>query len=299
MKYKGLKAFIASLLIFGSIAASAQPWNFGLIQRMEDDSDWQNIQMPDFNGIGSSTRALIGTSGFGGNGAYYFFGPTLRLDTATGLAEGGRFINVDFTGVNPYDIGNLFDLMEAKASNASVAPIQSNVASLLNSNSMLMSNVYGTSTSMGCETASTTHCLILKSSWNDMTSQVSALASSSAAKVFTNPSRSVNSAFRVSTTTVSNIAYSVSIANTLNLSGGAAGLVYLEYADDSGFTTNVKEAGRVGNSNSGGLVVGLSLNDQVTLQVSGMIPAGKYVRLRTVNTTGTPTYTLITSQEVY
>lgn len=117
-------------------------------------------------------------------------------------------------------------------------------------------------------------------------------------RTYSNPSRSLNTAFQVSTTQDSRVRYSVRIANTLTLSGGAAGDVVLEYADNSGFTTNVKEVGRVGNGNTGTLVVGLTLNDAIAVQVDGEIPAGKYVRLRTSNTTGTPTYTILTAQEV-
>ena len=83
MKYKAFKAIVASLLIVGSIAATAQENNFGLWQRAYDDSDWYNIAMPDFVGNGSTTPALIGSKGDGYTAAYYFLGPTLRTDPAT------------------------------------------------------------------------------------------------------------------------------------------------------------------------------------------------------------------------
>ncbi len=84
----------------------------------------------------------------------------------------------------------------------------------------------------------------------------------------------------------------------MSLTSGQSGTAILEYADDSGFTTNVKTVSRVTNSNSGTLTVGLALTQVGGSPLSGMIPAGKYARIRTVNNTGTPSYTLTNSYEV-
>jgi len=110
--------------------------------------------------------------------------------------------------------------------------------------------------------------------------------------------RTLNSVFQVSTARAANVRYSVTISNTVSLTGGAAGLVILEIATNTGFTTGVQELGRISNSNTGSLVVGLVLTDAVTLQLNGHIPIGCYVRLRTSNTTGTPVYTFQTGQEI-
>lgn len=118
------------------------------------------------------------------------------------------------------------------------------------------------------------------------------------ARVFAAPTRSLNTAFQPSATRDAQVSYSVDIATTVSLSGGAVGTVFLEYADDSGFTTNVVEIGRTVSGNTGTLVVGLTLNQAATAQLNGIVPAGKYVRLRTANTTGTPTFTYRSSQEV-
>ena len=109
--------------------------------------------------------------------------------------------------------------------------------------------------------------------------------------------RTLNTVFQPSTTRNVLGVYSITIANVLTITGGAAGTVILEIATNSGFTTGVQELGRIANSNSGTLVVGLTLNDSITAQVKGTIPAGNYARLRTVNTTGTPTFTYVSGQE--
>lgn len=115
---------------------------------------------------------------------------------------------------------------------------------------------------------------------------------------YTTPTRSLNSAFQISTARNSRVSYAVSIAATLSLVTGQSGTVVLEYADDSGFTTNVKTVQSSINSNTGALAIGLNLTQTVTSNLSGDVPSGKYVRLRTVNNTGTPTFTFVSAQEV-
>lgn len=115
---------------------------------------------------------------------------------------------------------------------------------------------------------------------------------------FANPSRSLNSAFQISTTRDAHVSYTGSTTNTLSLTGGTQGTDYLEYADDSGFTTNVVEVGRAVSSNTGSLTIGLNTSQISAWNLSGVIPAAKYVRVRSQNNTGTPTHTLAKAQEV-
>lgn len=115
---------------------------------------------------------------------------------------------------------------------------------------------------------------------------------------FTNPSRSLNSAFQISTNRDALAFYSVSIPMNLSLSGGQLGSVVLEYADDSGISTNVVTVGTVTNGNTGTLTIGLNTVASLGCQISGVIPAGKYVRIRPVDTTGTPTQAFVSAQEV-
>lgn len=118
-------------------------------------------------------------------------------------------------------------------------------------------------------------------------------------RTYNNPTRTLNSAFQVSTTQDASVSYAVNIAATLSLVTGQTGTVILEYADDSGFTINVVTVQSSINGNSGALTIGLNLGQSVTASLSGMVPANKYVRLRTVNTVGTPSFTFATAQEVF
>lgn len=117
-------------------------------------------------------------------------------------------------------------------------------------------------------------------------------------KTFNSPTRSLNSAFQISIAHNATVSYSIDIAATLSLTTGQVGTVILEYADNSGISTNVVEIGRFVNGNAGSLAIGLNLTQTQTANINGIIPAGKYVRIRTVNTTGTPTFTYRSGQEV-
>lgn len=120
----------------------------------------------------------------------------------------------------------------------------------------------------------------------------------SASRSYAYPTRTLNSGYQISTTRDAAVSYTVDIAATLSLTSGQAGSVVLEYADDSGFTTNVKTVCQTVNGNTGTLTIGLNLTQTASGTLSGIIPANKYVRIRTVNTTGSPSFTYRGSQEV-
>lgn len=111
---------------------------------------------------------------------------------------------------------------------------------------------------------------------------------------FANPARSLNTAFQISSTRDAWVGYSVNISVTSALLAGQEGRVHLEYADDSGFTTNVVTVASTVNATSGVL----NLTNIGPGSVTGWIPAAKYARIRTENVTGTPTYALTRTQEV-
>lgn len=117
-------------------------------------------------------------------------------------------------------------------------------------------------------------------------------------RTFSNPSRSLNTAYQPSTTKDVFLTAAVDITASLSLTTGQTGKVTLQYADDSGFTTNVKTIQVSTNGNTGTLTIGLALGQTVTANVTGIVPAGKYARIATTNVTGTPTFTLQNVQEV-
>lgn len=104
-------------------------------------------------------------------------------------------------------------------------------------------------------------------------------------------SRSFNSSFRPSTTKSSLVSYSVEISSTLSLTAGQTGRIYLEVSPDNATWTEVCHET---NSNTGTLIIGLNTAQIGGGVLSGYVPQGYYVRLRT---NGTSTFTYSTGQE--
>jgi len=131
------------------------------------------------------------------------------------------------------------------------------------------------------------------------------LTTKPAAKSFDNaPTRSfvttaaAANGFRLSTFRDAEVSYSVSIDTTISLSGNSSGVVVLEVAATNSTTaSDWKTISRIPSGQSGGLVVGLTLNQAGGGNLSGIVPAGWYARLRTINVAGTPTFTFNGGQE--
>lgn len=118
------------------------------------------------------------------------------------------------------------------------------------------------------------------------------------AKVYSNPSLAVNTSRQPSTTRDTMVNASVDITSTISLTTGQTGKVALQYADNTGFSTNVVTVQSATNGNTGSLTLGLNLSQVYTASLTGIIPAGKFYRLVTTNVTGTPTYGTPVIQEV-
>lgn len=113
-------------------------------------------------------------------------------------------------------------------------------------------------------------------------------------KTYNYPSRSINSAFQISADKDVYVSYTIPITTVAALLAGSRARVTLQYADNSGMSTNVVTVATCDAGVGSGLVV----TGYDYLQVSGIIPAGKYVRLVTQNVLGTPTYGTVVAQEV-
>lgn len=110
--------------------------------------------------------------------------------------------------------------------------------------------------------------------------------------------RTLNTAFQVSTTRDALVNYSVQCTITASIAGGQSCDVVLEIATDAAFTAGVQTVGIIGTGQTYTLAVAIQGVQPQTAQVSGFVPAGYYVRLRTVNVIGTPTYLMRAAQEI-
>lgn len=101
--------------------------------------------------------------------------------------------------------------------------------------------------------------------------------------------------FQISTTQNAEVRYTVQIVTTATIGSGGTGYVALQMSPDN---VNWTEIGRITNGQVITLAIALNSVQTITGQLSGFIPAGYYVRLLSVNTTGTPTYSYVSGQEV-
>lgn len=118
------------------------------------------------------------------------------------------------------------------------------------------------------------------------------------------PSRSIvtgtgATGFQVSSTRDSSVNYSATIVSTATIAGAATGYIALEISPTNSATAgDWVEIGRTPNGQAVSLAVVLQSVSTGGGQVGGIIPAGYYAKLRSVNTAGTPTYTYNSGQEV-
>lgn len=114
------------------------------------------------------------------------------------------------------------------------------------------------------------------------------------AKTFNTATRALNTAFQVSTTQDSFVSYNVDVNVTALLVAGAQGTVTLQYADNSGMSTNLVSVNAGTNATSGVL----NIVNTGTVTLSGVVPANKWVRIATASVAGSPTFTYRAGQEV-
>lgn len=104
--------------------------------------------------------------------------------------------------------------------------------------------------------------------------------------------------FQVSSTRNADVSYSVTIVSTASISGSAVGYIALEIcATNSATASDWVEVSRVPNGQAVSLAVVLQSISTGGGVLTASIPAGYYVKLRSVNTTGTQTFTYNSGQE--
>lgn len=135
-------------------------------------------------------------------------------------------------------------------------------------------------------------------SYSGVTTDAQGRVTTGTVRGFAYPTRALDTCFQVSATRDALVSYAVEITVQSTLASGQVGAVYLETFSDSGCTTGTQEImrGKLGLTQALGLTVTLDGSSMATLH--GVIPAGAYVKLRTENTTGTPTFTARPGQEV-
>jgi hypothetical protein len=134
--------------------------------------------------------------------------------------------------------------------------------------------------------------------YSGVTTDTQGRVTSGTARSFNYTTRALDTCFQPSTTRDVQVSYGVDILTSLTLLAGQQGTVYLRIYSDNACTTDTQEITRFVNGQTGALTVGLSLVQNVTGTLSGIIPAGAYAQLVTENNAGTPTFTARPGQEV-
>lgn len=106
---------------------------------------------------------------------------------------------------------------------------------------------------------------------------------------------------RLSTFRHTHVSYNVKVSSAVQIGvvANVSGYIALEIASTNSTTAgDWVEISRVGTGQNVGLAIALSSTQTVTGALTGLVPAGYYRRIRTVNENGTPTYTYLSGQEV-
>lgn len=115
------------------------------------------------------------------------------------------------------------------------------------------------------------------------------------ARTFNYPSRTLNSCFQISSTKDADFHYKVDVASGTLLSGTVTGTITATSYTNSGCTTDAQIVADGAPSQGAALGV-LSVSQIVPVGIDGTLPAGKWIKLTTANTVGTPTFSIRTAQ---
>jgi hypothetical protein len=153
-------------------------------------------------------------------------------------------------------------------------------------------------TSTGTITAHLKNTGVVAGTYSGVTVTEKGLVTAGTTRAVSYPTRSLNTIFQPSASRDTLVNYSVDVSTSATLAGGQTGTVFLEISPSSTFASGVQEVARFVNGNSVSLAIAITVTQNVTGTLSGYVPSGFYVRLRTANTTGTPTFAYRSGQEV-
>lgn len=125
-------------------------------------------------------------------------------------------------------------------------------------------------------------------------------------RTFTNnPSRTIQTVaasangFQLSTISNAEVSYSCTIVTTASIGGNASGTIVLEIAaTNSSTAADWQEIARMTNGQALTLAITLQSVQTISSTLTGIVPRGYYVRLRSINNNGTPSYSYNSGQEV-
>lgn len=162
-------------------------------------------------------------------------------------------------------------------------------------------------TTSGNITANLNNSGVVAGTYNFLTVNTKGIVTAGANRTINNaPGRSIvttaaaANGWQISATKEAEVSYSATIGTSISLSGNSSGYIVLEIASTNSSTaSDWTEISRITSGQSGGVVVGITLNQVGGGPMVGVVPPGYYVRQRSVNVAGTPSFTTAGQQEVY
>lgn len=205
-----------------------------------------------------------------------------------------------FTNVLPLDYISTTTFSGFSGSMTStINSLGSSVLSINTLNSQINANLFGTSTTMTAQAASTTNGLMTQAQSDKLDAMSANLPWSWGTTTRSIVTGTGATGFQVSSSRVSSLHYNVKVTTTASIAGNADGYVTLEVAPTNSATaSDWVEMGRCGNSQALTLAITLQSVQGTTCELVGDVPAGYYSKLRSVTTTGTVTYAFVSSSEV-
>lgn len=270
------------------------------------NSDWTAA-----SGKGQILNKPTSLAGYGITDAYPLSGnPSGFL---TGITGGQVTTALGFT---PYNASNPSSFVSASGARSAISLTTTgtsgpatynsstgvlNVPSYANSGGTVTSITAGTGLSGGTITAIGTISMPntgTAGSYSGVTTDAQGRVTAGTTRSQSAATRSLNTAFQVSSSRDANVFYSVQTTVTASIGGGQDGDVFLDIASDSGFTANVQSLSVAPCSQTYTLAIALQGVQKCAANVSGFVPAGYYVRLRTVSNTGSPAFAYRLGQEI-
>lgn len=117
-------------------------------------------------------------------------------------------------------------------------------------------------------------------------------------RTFNYVTRALNTCFQASATRDTQVSYSVTVTTVLSESTGEKGTVYLRHYADSTCSSGPIEVDSFVIAQQGSVGPGEEVIHTATAKLSGVIPAGLWVRIVTVDDIGSPDFTPRLGQEV-
>lgn len=180
-----------------------------------------------------------------------------------------------------------------------ISSLSTSVTAINSLNAQINANLFGTSTDMTAQAASTTNGLMTQAQSDKLDAMAANLAWSWATSTRSIVTGTGATGFQVSASRNQTVHYNVKVTTTASIAGNADGYITLEIAPtNSAIATDWVEMGRCGNSQALTLAITLQSVQGTTCELVGDVPAGYYTKLRTVTTTGTVSYTYVSGQEV-